>query len=1045
MRRLALIVISLTLLALASASPALAWKPFTHNWTGFLARGDLINGNNVEIAGKSYPVRTAVADAVRDWEAFYNAGVVGPDGFPDLIMGQAVIHPKETGAWMKLVIDKGWEAYNGDPRYIDPNSPYSAQDQREQILAFAYGYATHAAGDMWAHTLMNDFAQGVFPGPTDILGGLAASPRDTNPLSIAMRHLFVEAYAGDATPGFDGNKNRGPAPGGDVSDDSTQAVPFDAPITFLYEVFVNPRNPVPVNERGPLLDFFIDLEADVQVEEAAFQADRSHRNCLRFIVGVRDPDCNTHVDMLTVDTVRGQRQFQITRTFCDGDRDGDGDHDAADGHSPGDSHICVDSPTDAIDDVKNGLVESYLEAWIDDLDNGLKRWGELGLGVTRAMFDPQTRRDFQNANCVGPESSQARADCEEAVGTVTVILDQVDPFINQHLLSMLGAPDALGAIRQAVQDALALLGQTLNVAFSPLGQVIADVKKFVTDKIKAGIAEATKINVDAAKDFLAHPSNWMDIQSIKLDLPLVGNVTASLYKATDHAKIDQILGLAPGHHNGSTFTPGQINSAVLEFQPAGASASGLSDSTEFDIEDVAPLWNTLVQSKLLFLDGKEMNNLLRDILVSENVIKSGVTLNTFADGGTTPDNIMVRALPNVPNTPNTWLRSIDSDHSWRHDGLPVFCDIQAPLSANCLPALAARVWRTEASIMRDRDHNGGYGNNPLWESCLLRPTFRVLYEDWENGPHAGTGVHEQTGPFDFPAHGDPPSADPNDPNAPESTLNLSGNKFVSGGTTYVGGSHSFTLTASEDVFLPAHVKLRYRSYKDGASPGAFQPIANGGTFSLSGSDGVYHVEFQAEDPCHTFDPVDGLNPEDVEKETFTLDTTPPTITIASPASGSVFDIPDTTTIQFSATDGPGSGVGSTSVTFDGASAANGQLLDMFFLEAGVHTIVVNAADNLGNAASLTRTFVLSPTIQGLRFAVNRAIGLGQVEPLLRSWLDTSLQSAQQAHNLGLHDAEKVNLRAFIDKLGSGVRAGRINAGFGGRAQRWTQYLILNHP
>jgi hypothetical protein len=243
------------------------------------------------------------------------------------------------------------------------------------------------------------------------------------------------------------------------------------------------------------------------------------------------------------------------------------------------------------------------------------------------------------------------------------------------------------------------------------------------------------------------------------------------------------------------------------------------------------------------------------------------------------------------------------------------------------------------------------------------------------------------------------------------------------------------------------VKLRYRVYKDGTSAGAFQPIANGGTFSIpaSGGDGVYNVEFQAEDPCHTFATDDTLAPEALQTKSFTLDTTPPTITIASPPNGSVFDIPDTTTIQFSATDGPGSGVGSTSVTFDGASAANGQLLDMFFLEAGVHTIVVNAADNLGNAASLTRTFVLSPTIQGLRFAVNRAIGLGQVEPLLRSWLDTSLQSAQQAHNLGLHDAEKVNLRAFIDKLGSGVRAGRINAGFGGRAQRWTQYLILNHP
>ena len=41
----------------------------------------------------------------------------------------------------------------------DPSSPFDAVE-RLQILAFSYGYATHAAGDFWAHTLVNEFTEG---------------------------------------------------------------------------------------------------------------------------------------------------------------------------------------------------------------------------------------------------------------------------------------------------------------------------------------------------------------------------------------------------------------------------------------------------------------------------------------------------------------------------------------------------------------------------------------------------------------------------------------------------------------------------------------------------------------------------------------------------------------------------------------------------------------------------------------------------------------------------------------------------------------------
>ena len=54
-------------------------------------------------------------------------------------MGQSYIHPEKTGEWLRLIVTKAWQAQS------DPS--YSAQE-KEQILAFAYGFLTHAAGDM---------------------------------------------------------------------------------------------------------------------------------------------------------------------------------------------------------------------------------------------------------------------------------------------------------------------------------------------------------------------------------------------------------------------------------------------------------------------------------------------------------------------------------------------------------------------------------------------------------------------------------------------------------------------------------------------------------------------------------------------------------------------------------------------------------------------------------------------------------------------------------------------------------------------------------
>ena len=109
------------------------------------------------------------------------------------------------------------------------------------------------------------------------------------------------------------------------------------------------------------------------------------------------------------------------------------------------------------------VLDAYVYAWIQDIDDGLAAWSELGLATTKGLFDPQTRRDAQNDICdsfgadiVTPEDADDETEpaphvCEAGVGVVDTVLWASDDFINDHLLSMLGAPDAIGDLRAAAR------------------------------------------------------------------------------------------------------------------------------------------------------------------------------------------------------------------------------------------------------------------------------------------------------------------------------------------------------------------------------------------------------------------------------------------------------------------------------------------------------------------------------------------------------------------------------------------------------------------
>ncbi len=1016
-----LVALGAAIVALTFAQGAYAWKPYTHEFIGDKAWTDVTSDGKVTVNGHEYAVDPTIVTALTNQRAYYNGGVVGPDGFPDLVYGQSYIHPESTGEWLRLILTKAWQAQS-DPSY--------SSTEKQQILAFAYGFLTHAAGDMWAHTFVNDFAKGVFPSIMGIINGI------DDPM-IAVRHLIVEGYMGDATPGYDGNKERAAVPleanedgDPDFSDDSTPRIDFAAPTRFIYETLVNPNNPLPFGtcgdgidddhdgvaddgcpgapftanggpdlnddgepdgdgpepKRGKLIDYFLDMQADLEVDLFEYEFDSSFEECT-----YADPDCHPHTYTRTVHTVRGNKTIHIDSTICTAE------------------FFCLGDVLDGANDVAilDLIVKPYVSAWIDDIKDGLKAWPELGLASTKALFDPGAHRDAQNFICrnkIGSEADEnsQRSLCEEGVGVLDNLEFTMDDFLHDHLLSMLGAPDALGDLLDAMDTIGVVFEDLFGPVLNPITAPFEELKAFIKDKLQEAIEEALGVDFDELKSFLTSPTHWLEVDSFTLNLPFIGQVVDADFfdPPLTHQRLDALMNLPADHHETQTvFVPGL----------GDVPSTGLSDDAVFDETNFAAFFDSVVQSKLLLLRGPGLNSVLKQELVDAGVVKPTATIATYADGST-PTNVMFQQLTGS----GSWLRLIDGDHQWRENGLSRFCDQG---TAGC------PVGQVGPPTARPARLDGGAGNYPLWESCVNRPAFRTLFHDWENGTS------------DFPDFGDGTSPDPTDPNAPDPNLALTapaGHVYTApDGTVYAAADHTFTATATEAVFVDSKVALQYRYFlASGPVPAAesgWTSIPLGGTFQIGGvPDGLYKVQVRSADPCHTFTTGDALPAGTPETSEVFLDTTPPTITISSPADGALFDTDDFANINWSATDS-GSGVKSTSGQFDGAATTNGAQLDMFYLYPGAHTVKVSATDNVGNSSTKTNTFQLHATSLSLLHNVQRACGETGAWPptsplITKSGTCTSLKAiltqAVAKHDTGDHPVEWTIIDGWVDAVES---------------------------
>ena len=195
----------------------------------------------------------------------------------------------------------------------------------------------------------------------------------------------------------------------------------------------------------------------------------------------------------------------------------------------------------------NAAQITYKEHWVEDIDNGLRAWPALSHEVAKALFyNPQEKTDLDRVKAL------------------------IDDYANKHLISMLGAPDFVGAARAVVGRWIDAVLDGLNIP--ALKQAVAAIKTSLYDFV---LKNTFGMSTEELKRYLASPENQFD----------------------------------PVMTNRAFFTEGGTPISRSEFDSKELHLAGPT----FDYERVPAAYNTVVLTKLLFMEPSEVNRLMRDL------------------------------------------------------------------------------------------------------------------------------------------------------------------------------------------------------------------------------------------------------------------------------------------------------------------------------------------------------------------------------------------------------------------------------------------------
>jgi hypothetical protein len=250
------------------------------------------------------------------------------------------------------------------------------------------------------------------------------------------------------------------------------------------------------------------------------------------------------------------------------------------------------------------------------------------------------------------------------------------------------------------------------------------------------------------------------------------------------------------------------------------------------------------------------------------------------------------------------------------------------------------------------------------------------------------------------------------PFVPKSTLTAGTPSFP---PAFVSSATPIAITAVDGGSGKGVASISFRFYPEGTTPPDFTVQAPPATFSLSGADGRYTVDMFATGN-------DGMV-EVTHSSVVVLDNTPPVITIVQPTAG---EYPHSAVLMlnYSAADGNGSGVATTTAKLDGSTTLNGHGLPsgqpinlLLELALGPHTFDVQGIDHVNNTSNKSVSFTIVVTPESIKedVAIFTAAGLIK-DPGLPGALLVKLTAAANARARG-NCAQAASLyNAFISLL-----------------------------
>jgi FIMAH domain-containing protein len=296
---------------------------------------------------------------------------------------------------------------------------------------------------------------------------------------------------------------------------------------------------------------------------------------------------------------------------------------------------------------------------------------------------------------------------------------------------------------------------------------------------------------------------------------------------------------------------------------------------------------------------------------------------------------------------------------------------------------------------------------------------------------------------DAQAHVSDPNFNACVPFLPTSKVTFGSPNFTGAGGKYVTSATTVTIEATNGGDNTPAASVSYRSYPLGATPPDFTTQAPPVQFTLTGVDGPYVIE--------TFATGSNGFVEVSHSVVAILDNTAPVSAIVVPAA-TQYTHSDTLTLNYSTSDGAGSGVASAVTSLDGSTTLNGhglasgQIIPLLTeLALGPHSFTVAGVDNVGNSGVSTVSFEIVVTPDSIKQDVNLFLAAGLIKNSgMANSLLAMLSAAEQARARGNCSTGSNDYDAFIHELqaqsGNGIDASAAAIMIGD-----AQYLIAHCP